>query len=177
MTIQIGRVQSRLELKQILALQKENIPKALSSKEMEQEGFLTVTHTLNLLDRMNKVCSHIIAKENGKVIGYALCMHPKFGNEIDVLKPMFEEINSVLSPNEKYMVMGQVCIHKEYRKMGIFQNLYKKMRVVIRTNYDCIITEVDALNKRSLKAHFAVGFIELKTYNSNGRRWHLLVLK
>ncbi len=167
MTIQIGRVQSRLELEQILSLQEENIPDALSMKEMEEEGFLTVTHTLDLLDGMNKVCPHIIAKENGKVIGYALCMHPKFGNEIELLKPMFEEINSVLSPGEKYMVMGQVCIHKEYRKMGVFQNLYKKMQDVIRTNYNCIITEVDALNKRSLNAHFAVGFIELKTYNSS----------
>jgi len=177
MTIQIGRVKNRLELEQILSLQRENSPNALSMKEMEQEGFLTATHTLNLLDRMNKVCPHIIARENGKVIGYALCMHPKFSNEIELLIPMFKEINSVLSPGEKYMVMGQVCIQKEYRKMGVFQNLYKKMQVVIKTNYNCIITEVDALNKRSLNAHFAVGFIELKTYNSNGRKWHLLALK
>lgn len=177
MTIQIGRVQNRLELEQILSLQRENSPSALSMKEMEQEGFLTATHTLNLLDRMNKVCPHIIAKKNGKVIGYALCMHPKFCNEIELLKPMFEEINSVLSPGEKYMVMGQVCIQKEYRKMGVFQNLYKKMQDVIKANYNSIITEVDALNKRSLNAHFAVGFIELKTYYSNGRKWHLLVLK
>ncbi|WP_297705487.1 GNAT family N-acetyltransferase [uncultured Eudoraea sp.] len=177
MTIQIGRVQSRLEMEQILSLQRENSPNVLSMKEMEQEGYVTVTHTLDLLERMNKVCPHIIAKENDKVIGYALCMHPKFGNEIDILKPMFKEINSVLPPGEKYLVMGQVCIQKEYRKMGIFQNLYKKMQVVNKTNYNCIITEVDALNKRSLNAHFAVGFIELKTYNSNGRKWHILALK
>ncbi len=177
MTIQIGRVQSRLEMEQILSLQRENSPNVLSMQEMEQEGYVTVTHTLDLLERMNKVCPHIIAKENDKVIGYALCMHPKFGNEIDILKPMFKEINSVLPPGEKYLVMGQVCIQKEFRKMGIFQNLYKKMQVVNKTNYNCIITEVDALNKRSLNAHFAVGFIELKTYNSYGRKWHLLALK
>ncbi|MGB5460978.1 MAG: GNAT family N-acetyltransferase [Eudoraea sp.] len=177
MTIQIGRVQSRLELEQILSLQKKNIPKALSIKEIEQEGFLTVTHSLDLLDRMNSRCPHIIAKENDEVIGYALCMHPKFNNEIDILKPMFEEINSVLAPGEKFMVMGQVCIQKEYRKKGVFQKLYKKMQDVLKTNYNCIITEVDALNKRSLNAHFAVGFIELKTYNYNGRKWCLLALK
>ena len=177
MTIQIGRVQNRLELEQILSLQKENSPNALSIKEMEQEGFLTVTHTLELLDSMNKVCPHFIARENNKIIGYALCMHPKFSNEIDILKPMFKEINSVLPHGEKYMVMGQVCIDKKYRKMGIFQKLYNKMLVSIKTKYNCIITEVDALNSRSLNAHFAVGFIELKTCNSNGRNWHLLALK
>lgn len=177
MAIQISRAQSRLELEEILSLQKKNSPNALSKGEMEQEGFVTVSHTLDLLDRMNNVCPHIIAKENDKVIGYTLCMHPKFGNEIDILKPMFEEINSILSPDEKYMIMGQVCIHKEHRKMGIFQKLYKKMQEVTRTNYNYIITEVDSLNVRSLNAHFAVGFIELKTYCTSGRKWHLLALK
>jgi len=73
--------------------------------------------------------------------------------------------------------MGQICIDKKYRKMGIFRKLYKKMLVCIKTKYNCIITEVDALNSRSLNAHFAVGFIELKSYNSSGRNWHLLALK
>ncbi len=177
MAIQISRAQSSLELEQILSLQKNNSPNALSKREMEQEGFVSVTHTLDLLGRMNSTCPHIIAKENDIVIGYALCMHPKFGSEIELLEPMFEEINSVMSPDVKYIVMGQVCIQKEYRKKGVFQNLYKKMQDVIKTNYNCIITEVDSLNKRSLNAHFAVGFIELKTYNSNGRKWHLLALK
>lgn len=177
MAIHISRAQSSFELEQILSLQKKNSPNVLSKIEMDQEGFVTVTHTLDLLDRMNRICPHIIAKENDKVIGYALCMHPKFRNDIPILKPMFVEIKSVLFPGEKYMVMGQVCIDKEYRKLGVFQKLYKKMQDVIKTNYNCIITEVDALNKRSLNAHFAVGFIELKTYNSYGKKWHLLVLK
>ncbi len=56
MTILISPVQSRLEMEQILSLQRENSPNVLSIKEMEQ-----------------------------------------------------------------------VCIQKEYRKMGVFQNLYKKM--------------------------------------------------
>jgi GNAT superfamily N-acetyltransferase len=144
---------------------------------MDQEGFVTVTHTMDLLSQMNSICPHIIAKENDLVVGYALCMHPKFGTEIDILKPMFKEIKSVLLPDETYMVMGQVCIHKEYRKKGIFKDLYHKMHDVVKTKYKYIITEVDALNKRSLGAHFAAGFIELKTYYSGGHKWHLIALK
>jgi len=177
MAIQIGQVRNKLELEEILSLQKENLPNALSKKEIEKEGFVTVSHTLDLLSTMNEVCPHIIAKNNDKVIGYALCMHPRFGDDIAILKPMFKEINSVLSQGEKYMVMGQVCIDREYRKKGVFQNLYKKMQEVIKPYYNCIITEVDALNKRSLNAHYAIGFVELKTYNSNGQKWHLLALK
>jgi len=177
MIIQIGQVQNKKELEQILSLQKENLPSALSKKEIAKEGFVTIAHSFDLLDAMNKVCPHIIAKEEEKVIGYALCMHPKFGSEIDILKPMFKEISFVLSRGEKYMVMGQVCIGKAYRKMGLFQKLYKKMQDVIKPDFNCIITEVDALNKRSLNAHLAIGFVELKAYTSNGRKWHLIALK
>lgn len=177
MAIQISQVQSRSELGQILSLQKKNRPNALTEEEIAKEGFVTAVHTLDLLDRMNRVYPHIIAVEKDKVIGYALCMHPNFANEIDILKPMFEEINAILSRDQKYMVMGQVCIDKAYRKMGIFQKLYEKMKEGIGTDFNCIITEVDALNTRSLNAHLSVGFKELKTYYSHGRKWHLIALK
>lgn len=177
MVIQIRQVQNSLELQQILSLQKANLPKVLSKKEIAKEGFVTIAHSFDLLDAMNKVCPHIIAKENDRVIGYALCMHPKFANKIDILKPMFKEIDAVLPGGEKYMVMGQVCVDKAYRKMGVFHKLYKKMQDVIKPDFDCIITEVDASNKRSLNAHLAIGFLELRTYSSNGRKWHLLALK
>jgi predicted GNAT family N-acyltransferase len=177
MIIEIGQVQNKKELEQILSLQKENLPGALTKKEIAKEGFVTIAHSLDLLDAMNEVCPHIIAKYEEKVIGYALCMHPKFGNEIDILKPMFKEISAVLSRDEKYIVMGQVCIDKAYRKMGLFQKLYKNMQDTIKPDFNCIITEVDALNKRSLNAHLAIGFMELKTYTSDGRKWHLIALK
>lgn len=177
MVIEIGQVQNKKELEQILSLQKDNLPGALSKKEIAKEGFVTIAHSFDLLDAMNKVCPHIIAKEEERVIGYALCMHPKFRNEIDILKPMFKEISAVLSPDDKYIVMGQVCIDKAYRKMGLFQKLYKNMQDTIKPEFNFIITEVDALNKRSLNAHLAIGFMELKTYTSDGRKWHLIALK
>lgn len=177
MAIKIQQVQNQLELKQILALQRENLPNALLKEEMEKEGFVTIAHTFDLLNAMNKVSRHIIAKENDRVVGYVLCMHPKFGNKIDILKPMFKEIDTVLSGDEKYMVMGQVCIDKAYRKIGLFHKLYMKMQDITKPDYNFIITEVDASNKRSLNAHLAIGFVELKTYSSNGRIWHLIALK
>ncbi len=177
MAIKIQQVQNQLELKQILALQRENLPNALLKEEMEKEGFVTIAHTFDLLNAMNKVCRHIIAKENDRVVGYVLCMHPKFGNKIDILKPMFKEIDTVLSGDEKYMVMGQVCIDKAYRKIGLFHKLYMKMQDITKPDYNFIITEVDASNKRSLNAHLAIGFVELKTYTSYGRKWHLIALK
>ncbi|MCM4171265.1 N-acetyltransferase [Arenibacter sp. TNZ] len=164
------------ELQQILSLQQKNLITNLGPGEKEKEGFVTVSHTLELLTKMNTACPHIIAKDQEKVVGYALCMHPLFGNDIEVLKPMFKEIASVVPKAEPYMVMGQICIDKEYRRRGIFRKLYETMKNTIQPYFTSIITEVDASNLRSLEAHYAVGFKDLKTYSAGGQDWKLIVL-
>lgn len=164
------------ELEQILALQQQNLSGSLSNTEKEQEGFLTVEHSLSILKEMNDECGHIIALDNEKVVAYALCMHPKFSESIEVLKPMFQEINKVVEGKSNYMVMGQVCVAKTHRGQGIFRQLYHTMKEKLPKSFDTIITEVDAKNQRSVSAHMAVGFSELKRYSANSKEWILIVL-
>ncbi len=177
MKVRYARSQSRDELEQILGLQKQNSLTFLSPEEKEKEGFVTVSHTFQLLKRMNDVCPHIIVKDKNRVVGYALCMHPLFAQDIEVLKPMFNEIDNHTPPIEKYIVMGQICIHKDYRRKGVFRGLYSTMKISVAPEFRSIITEVDAMNTRSLQAHYAIGFKELKTYHFGGREWHLIILK
>lgn len=167
---------SASELKQILALQQENLPTVLTSEEKNKEGFVTVHHDLDILKRMHNACPHIIAKHRKAIIGYALSMHPKFGNEIDVLKPMFKEIQNSTLKNALFIVMGQICIEKEYRGQGIFRELYKTMAKELASEFNHIVTEVDAENRRSIQAHYAVGFQKLKTYTAAGKVWELIYL-
>ncbi|WP_036380414.1 GNAT family N-acetyltransferase [Muricauda sp. MAR_2010_75] len=168
---------SEQELEQILELQQENLIKSLSSEDWEKEGFLTVEHSMEILKAMNDKCGHIIAVENGGVIGYALCMHPVFADSIDVLRPMFIEINKVIQHANNYMVMGQICVAKSHRGKGVFRNLYLTMKNRLPEGFDKIITEVDGKNKRSLAAHAAVGFKTLKIYPSGEKEWHLIILE
>ncbi len=168
------RVSSGIEMRQILDLQQKNLPENLRDAEIASEGFLTVSHSLDLLSRMNEVCPHMIAKAGGQVIGYALCMHPSFRDRIEVLKSMFDKIDSLASPDLRYIVMGQICIDKKFRKRGIFRGLYRFMGSELRLDYQMIITEVDDKNRRSLNAHYAVGFREMNLYPAGGRKWHLI---
>ena len=163
------------ELIQILSLQQMNLKSAVSSDEMEKEGFVTVHHTLDVLTRMNNACPHIIAKDGDKVVGYALSMTEDFKDEISVLRPMFTELENVNIQN--FITMGQICVAKTHRKMGIFRGLYNAMKIASYPTYDAIITEVDATNSRSLGAHYAVGFEKICTYSSLGQNWELISLK
>ena len=177
MTVSYQRASTDEQLRQILELQQANLPEGLSADEIAAEGFLTVQHNFELLSRMNRACPHIIAIDGELVVGYTLCMHPSFAAEIEVLKPMFQKLASLLNPGQRFMIMGQVCVAKSHRGQGVFRGLYRKMSTEIIPEFDMIITEVDGENQRSLNAHFAVGFEELLRYNSGERNWHIVALK
>lgn len=169
--IEFKTTETLLELEQILALQAENIPVNLTEVDKKEQGFVTVQHDLAILKDMHEVHAHCIATYKGNVIGYALSMSKKFRGEIAVLAPMFTEIDNSIKSDSNYIIMGQVCIGKEYRGKGVFRGLYAKMRDAFTATYDCIITEIDALNIRSINAHKAVDFEELVRYDFNNQTW------
>ena len=161
MDIRYAHAQTTDELLQILSLQKMNLKTLVSAAEMAEEGFVTVEHNFDLLKRMNDACAHIIAKDGDKVVGYALSMTSDFKDEITVLRTMYDELESMVIKN--FIAMGQICIAKSHRKMGIFKGLYAAMKQCSHPKYAYIVTEVDATNKRSLGAHYAAGFEKVCT--------------
>ncbi|MCL6267483.1 GNAT family N-acetyltransferase [Flagellimonas myxillae] len=176
--IRCTQASTRTQLEQILELQRQNLPKNLTEEERHKEGFLTVEHSYEILKEMNEVCGHIIALDSDKVVAYALCMHPKFAESIEVLKPMFHEINKVVQGKHNYMVMGQICVAKSHRGQGVFRRLYNTMKERLPQGIDTIITEVDGKNQRSINAHAAIGFTELKRYmGEQGKEWVLIQLQ
>lgn len=126
---------------------------------------------------MNATYPHTIAKHKEKVVGYALSMTKDFGDKIEVLRPMFSEISKIIS-NKRYLVMGQICIAKNYRKKGIFKELYNFMKnEVCANNLDLIITEIDITNKRSINAHKNLGFKKVLDYKVDGKNWRIVSLE
>lgn len=177
--IEFKLTSTKQDLEEILALQQKNLPQHISSKEQQKEGFVTVEHTLEILHKMHKAHPHIIALHNSKIVGYALCMGKEFKNDIPVLTPMFDEIEASISALENtinYIVMGQICVAKSFRRKGIFRGLYSVMKQHVSPHYDAIITEISLQNKPSSKAHKSIGFESLKTYTLNTQEWELILL-
>ena len=147
----------------------------MSSEEKLQEGFVTVQHSVALLKQMNSACAHIIAKDNDILVGFALVMLPDFRRQIAVLIPMFERIDELLLKDKTYVVMGQICINKNYRKQGIFRGLYHFYREELQHQFDYLITEVATINIRSIQAHHAIGFKIIDTYHEDGIEWNIIL--
>ena len=174
-TISYKRASNQEELEQIRTLQLQNSSQNITSEEKLQQGFVTVQHSLALLDQMNSSCPHIIATDDNTVMGFALVMLPDFRHEIVVLTPMFERIDELLPKDKTYVVMGQICIDKNYRKQGIFRGLYHFYREELQPQFDYLITEVATINIRSMQAHEAIGFKIIDTYLEAGIEWNIIL--
>ena len=163
--------ENKKELSEILALQAKNLPNKLSEETKKEQGFVTVHHDLDMLQKMHDVHPHIIAISDGSLVGYTLSMSKKFRNDIPILAPMFSKIDASKIGKSNYLIMGQVCIAKKFRGQGVFRGLYAYMKKVFSTTFDYIITEINAKNIRSINAHQAIGFIELIRYEFEEETW------
>jgi len=166
----------------ILELQKRNLAKNLDREEIRSQGFVTVSHRLEDLQKMNVIEQSVIAKETNTVIAYLIAMTEKSKFDIPVLIPMFEIFDKIqyeekLLSEYHYMVVGQVCVDKEYRGKGVLDKCYDLYVNTFRPRYDFAVTEIASSNLRSLNAHRRIGFESIHEYVApNQEQWAIVVL-
>ena len=169
-------------LQQILELQRNNLRINLSPFEMSNEGFVTLQYHFEDLKKMHDETPHLIVHKEGKVAGYALAMPRKYGHLFPELDSMFQTIDEELSkiaPNLEmnYLAMGQICIAKEFRGMGLFQQIYDVYLNKYKTQFGYVVTEIARINTRSLHAHKKVGFQEVAIHvDGDGIEWVICII-
>lgn len=169
------------DLAGIIELQKSNLPSNLTKEEIAGEGFVTVMHSLEDLEKMNAIEQSIIAKDDDKIIAYLLAMTKKSKADIPVLIPMFENFEKIkfrgkLLSEYNYMVVGQVCVAKSYRGLGILDNCYEEYKKQFKNKYDFAITEIATRNQRSINAHKRIGFAEIHRFNApDNTEWSIVI--
>lgn len=178
--MQYTTARSKQDFQQILDLQNRNVEEALTTDEVKSEGFVSARHTVELLEKMNSPYPHIVAKSNEQIIGFTLVMLRSLQNDIELLVPLFENINSInyndtLIENTTYFVMGQVCIEKTFRSQGIFKVLYHELRNQMQPHFQYCITGISKRNPRSWRAHEKVGFKIIHEYTDSKGDWIIVL--
>jgi GNAT superfamily N-acetyltransferase len=177
--VSFGVATSDDDLQQILNLQSKNLSNNISEEESKSEGFVTMQHDLFLLKRMNEPHPHVVARNNeGLIIAYALTMLRSFVEDIPLCAHLCEILDTHYSDDDnKYSLIGQVCIAKEYRGQGVLRGLYKEMqRQMKQANFKVLATAVDLVNTRSLHAHVKIGFTVLEECHFGGQDWAYVLL-
>lgn len=179
--IQYTTAQSRQDLEGILELQKANLLKNLSPEEAAQNGFVTIDHSYDQLERLNQKAPHIVARHEGRVVGYVLAMTSDFRQEFPVLEPMFNLFDGLVYKGKPvssyiYLVAGQACVHKDYRRSGIMHECYKLYKAEYGHRYNLAITDIVSSNTASLAAHEKTGFREIAHFTgADGVDWTVVL--
>lgn len=170
---------SPADLPGIAALQRANLKSALSALEIREQGFVTLVHTLDVLERMHELAPSVVAKAGDQVVGYALTMLLEARPLVPELESMFEafaraRLCGQTVGNVRFYVMGQVCVARAFRGTGVFAALYAEHDARYGERFDWLVTEVSATNARSLRAHERVGFERCVSYGHGSDEWIVL---
>ena len=169
-------VEGHPDLEDILALQRENLRGVGSAEDEQREGFVTVAHTSEVLERMHAIAPSVIAREDGALAGYALVMPVETRALVPILGPMFAELDKLTwlgraLAETPYYVMGQICVARAFRGRAVVDAMYREHRARYRDRFALCVTEIATRNTRSLRVHERVGFVTIHTYKDFEDEW------
>ena len=179
-TVELTRVSSTSEMIGIRDLQALNLKQNITAEEAIEQGFLTASYTIEYLEEMNASSSAIIAKDGDKVVGYALVATKDIRKGHDLVECLFDaidacEYNGKLLRDVNYVVVGQLCVAKEYRGQDLVQKLYGHFRDSLSSEFTYLVTDVAKANLRSLKAHKKRGFQVINELMYGGFGWDIVL--
>ncbi|KAJ3320116.1 hypothetical protein HDV06_005681 [Boothiomyces sp. JEL0866] len=146
-------------LQQIIDLSTLNNKKNLSL-DQQSDGFTTAEYSLEFLQRLHIITPAIVALDVDRVVGYVLVVPKELAGGHPLLLDFVSQIqNSDYRDFStiNYIVVGQLCVAKDYRGKGLVQKLYSHLECAYQS-FDSAITDVDQRNSRSKKAHYKSGW-------------------
>lgn len=178
--IELTRVSSPTEIIGIRDLQALNLKQNITSEEAIDQGFLTAAFNIEYLQAMNAASPSIIAKDGDKVVGYALVATKDSRKGHNLVEGLFDAIdksdyNGKLLRDVNYVVVGQLCVAKEYRGQDLVQKLYGHFRDCLSKEFTYLVTDIAQANVRSLKAHKKRGFQVINELMYGGFKWDIVL--
>lgn len=168
------RLATKHDFDAILAMQRANLERTVGPDEARTQGYVTVVHTHEILERMHALMpSVVVDAPDGSLAGYALAMHVDVQGALPILAPMFARLARLSLP--RFYVMGQVCVARAHRGQGVFEALYAGHRATYAREYGCVVTDIALRNARSMRAHARVGFAVEDTYRDDTDEWAIVV--
>ena len=176
----IKLAQEASELEGILALQRRNLKRCLSDAEADEQGFLIAEYDLAYLRQMQEQHPSVVAVDEGRVVAYALVVTQEVRAGLPFIAALFDEIDRITYQGASlagtnYVVVGQLCVDKDYRGQGLVDRLYACFRASLEGRHPCGVTDIARDNRRSLKAHLRVGFQVIRAIEYEGLTWDVVL--
>ena len=164
----------------IRSLLKANHIDSISEKD-KPDGFVTTNFTDAQLETLI-VHEHgvTIAKENGKVLSFAMAASWEFWSEWPFFAHMIEKLpefsfeGQVLTRENSYQY-GPICIDKSVRGTGLFEKVFYASLASMKERYPIMATFVNQINHRSYAAHTKkVPLMTLGNFQYNQNNYYMM---
>jgi hypothetical protein len=164
------------ELLQIADLSNANRSTNISEEEKEKEGFVSWVYTPDILRTINAIAPSVIVLDGENLAGYAITLTRQSLTAYPPAAPTFTHalpllLNGRPLSEQRFYLMGQICVSKAWRGQGIVGALYHGHRQFYSAQFDALVTEISMANPRSLKAHQRIGFETIGRHFENGHDW------
>ena len=168
---------TRDDLASIIAMQRANLE--ANARDPVGQGFVTVVHTIDVLERMHALVPSVVVRDGDVLAGYALVMLQECAPLVPVLETMFMNLRTLAFRGRplrdmRWYVMGQVCVAESQRGRGAFDALYRGHAEHYGSRFDLVVTEAATRNTRSIRAHARVGFETIDTYRDEVDEWAVI---
>jgi hypothetical protein len=173
-------VATESEIEQIAALSTANLSTNISAETKAKEGFVSWVYTPGTLKTLHAIAPSVIVMDGPTLAGYALTLTPECLETYPAAIPTYEHASTLLYNGrllgeQRFYLMGQICIAEPYRGQGLVNTLYQGHRRFYSPRYSLLLTEISTANPRSLKAHQRVGFHIINTHHDPAGHWDVVL--
>lgn len=164
----------------ILALLKANHADNLTPEE-KTEGFVTTNFTREQMETLIvQEKGVVIAKENGRVVGFATAAPWDFWAQWPLFTYMIDHLEEYTFQGKTLTVencyqYGPVCVDRAFRGTGLFQKLFYASLESMAYRFPVMATFINQVNPRSYRAHTKkVPMDTCGTFPFNGNQYYLM---
>lgn len=147
----------------------------------KKDGFVTTLFDEEqLTELIQKEGGLAIAVEGDELAGYAMAASWEYWSQWPLFQHMIKDLNNttyrgeILSTENSYQY-GPICIDAKYRGTEVLPGLFDFSRQQMNKRYPILITFINQINGRSLKAHRdKLGLDVIKPFEFNNNQYYEL---
>lgn len=179
-SLQVSLVHSVQELSLISALNAENLKSGISEEEQATQGFVSWRYELPLLEALHRYAPSVVCTDGDQLAGYALTAPPESAAVHSELEALIKKIHDLpyegcLLKQYRFYILGQLCVAKSYRGMGVVEQMYAYHREQFASTYELMVLTIATKNTRSLRVHERIGFRNIHFFDDHFGGWNVYV--
>lgn len=119
-----------------------------------EKGFIRIEYNLGGFKNIVKEKEVVVAFNFNEIVAYYMIGKKASIKQLDYQKEMAKKLEKKHNiPFDKIGYGCQVCIDKDFRRLGLFKLMLKLLKNTVKNKYDYLLCSISDFNIASLKAH------------------------